>query len=158
MGVTVYQGGKQGSLIMVPGRSLRPLAAKEGKGSHVQNRTFGHYHCSIFDGRLGYGNDQAGPVEKRTGITPTGRHGATGTGIIEVYVFSGHTSLSFLSISAARLLLFSSSQLSASNRQPFQLDKRDQALGTAGRDGDAAKNPEVAENSILIAFLLNSGF
>jgi hypothetical protein len=106
MGVTVYQGGKQGSLIMVPGRSLRPLAAEEGKGSHVEDRAFANHHCAIFDGWLGYGNDQAGPVENRTGITPRWRHGAAGTGRIEVYLFSGHTSLSLVSISAARLLLF----------------------------------------------------
>jgi hypothetical protein len=57
MGMTVYQGGKQSSLIMVPGRSLRPLSANERKGAYVQNPSIGHYHCAIFDGRLGYGND-----------------------------------------------------------------------------------------------------
>ena len=82
MSVTVHQGGEQGGLIMVAGRSLRPLAAEERKGSHVQNRAFGHHHCPIFNGRPGYGDDQAGPVENRAGFTPPGSPGDGGPGRI----------------------------------------------------------------------------
>jgi hypothetical protein len=74
------------------------LAADEREGSHVQDRSFGDHHCTIFDGRLGYRNDQAGTVENRTRIRPTRRHGDSGTRRIEVYGFSGHTSLSLVNI------------------------------------------------------------
>jgi hypothetical protein len=102
MGMTVYQSGKQGSLIMIPGQSLRPLAPDEGKGSHVQNRSFGDHHCTIFDGRLGYRNDQAGPVENRTRIRPTKRLGGEGAGRIEIYLFPGHISSTLASMAAGR--------------------------------------------------------
>jgi len=91
MGMCVYQGGKQNGLIMVPRGSPKPLAAEQPKGSHVQNLATGHHYCAIFNGRLAYGDDQSGPVENRTGITPRRRLGDAGTGRIEVYVFSGHS-------------------------------------------------------------------
>jgi len=98
MGMGVYQGGKQGCFIMVPGWSFRPLAAEERKRSYVQDGTFGHHHSAIFDCGLGYGNDQPGSVKNRTGVTPAGRLGGAGTGRIEVDVSSGHSFLSLVHI------------------------------------------------------------
>jgi hypothetical protein len=57
MGMSVYQGRKQGGLMMVPGRSLGPLAAEARKGSHVQNRATGHHHCAVFNGWLADGKN-----------------------------------------------------------------------------------------------------
>jgi hypothetical protein len=90
MGMRVYQGGKQNGLGMVPGGSLKPLAAEQRKGPHVQNLAIGHNYCAIFNGWLADWDDQSGPVENRTGIRSTRRLGDTGPGRIEVDVFSAH--------------------------------------------------------------------
>jgi hypothetical protein len=78
MGMSVYQGGKQNGLSMVPRGSLKPLAAEQRKGAHVQNLAIGHNYCAIFNGWLADWDDQSGPVENWTGMGLTRGRGETG--------------------------------------------------------------------------------
>jgi hypothetical protein len=90
VGMTVYQGGKQGGLSMVPCGSLKPLAADQLERPYVKNLATGHHYCTIFNNRLADRDDQTGPVENRTRITARRRLRDSGSGRIEVYVFSSH--------------------------------------------------------------------
>jgi hypothetical protein len=75
MGMTVNQGGEQDGLTMVSRWSLKPLSAELLKGSYLQYDTVGYHHRAIFYGWLSYGDNQASPVQNRTGIRPTRRVG-----------------------------------------------------------------------------------